>query len=268
MLEVGYFRSGDNELSYSCVIPPGKAKRAGFIFVHAADGNRLGPHRMFVELANKFNSLGYPTLRFDLSGCGDSTGSITRSDITPEVFDVVEATRFFVAKANLNSVILFGISRGSHVCYTAMMQHPLSLSGMILLSIPLSSNRAALKSLGLRLKEYICKLRDPKRLWKLLSGRANVAQIWQTLTTALQLSGRYNRAEKKGSASRCPVLFIYGEHDPIGKESSQYYTSRCQENDLPYDCHFIVDANHSFFHYKWKEEIFSVSKQWLERILN
>lgn len=268
MTEVGYFRSGDSDLSYSCVIPSRKTQKDGIIFVHAAEGNRLGPHRMFVELAYHFNYLGYPTLRFDLSGCGDSTGSVSRNDVIADVFDVVEAIRFFVARANLDSVILFGISRGSRVCYTAMAQHRLPLSGMILLSAPVSSSKAALKSLGLRLSEYICKLRDPKHLWKLLSGRANVPQIWQTLITALQLRGRYTQAEKRIFASKCSVLFIYGGHDPTGEESSQYYTSKCQEYDLPCHCHFIAGANHSFFHYKWKEEIFSVSKQWLGRILD
>lgn len=268
MVEVGYFGSGDNELSYSRTIPSREVKRIGVMFVHAADGNRLGPHRMFVEFANKFNSLGYPTLRFDLSGCGDSTGSVSRADIAADVFDVVEAIRFFVAKADLEGVVLFGISRGSRVCYTAMAQHLLPLSGIILLSTPISSNKAALKSLGLRLREYICKLRDPKRLWKLLSGRANVPQIWQTLVTALQLSRRYTQVKRKAFASRCPILFVYGRYDSIGVESSRYYTGKCQENDLPYDCHFIADANHSFFHYKWKEEILNVSKQWLERTIN
>ncbi|MCX5638225.1 MAG: alpha/beta fold hydrolase [Planctomycetota bacterium] len=268
MNEVGYFRSGNNELSYSCVIPPAKVKKTGIVFVHAADGNRLGPHRMFVELANNFNSLGCPTLRFDLSGCGDSTGSFSGSNIVAEVLDVVEAARFFVNRVNLESVILFGISRGSRVCYTAMTQNSLPLRGMILLSTPAPSNKAALKSFGARLREYTCKLKDPKHLWKLLSGRANISQIWQTLVTALQLSKRYAREDKKRFASRCPMLFIYGGLDPIGEESSQYYTRRCRENDLPYQCHFIAGANHSFFHYKWKEEIFSVSKRWLVTILS
>jgi pimeloyl-ACP methyl ester carboxylesterase len=264
VIEVGYFAARGNELAYSCAIPDSEPERTGIVFVHAADGNRLGPHRMFVELADSFNRLGYPTLRFDLSGCGDSSGSVSREDITPEVVDVVEAVRFFEAKANLESVILFGISRGALVCYSSMVRYSLSLSGMILLSMPVSSGRAALKSFWARLKEYICKAKDPRRLWKLLTGKADYAQIWQTLLTALKLKQRYAPVEKDEFASKCPILFIYGAQDPVGDESREYYTERCRENDLPWDCHFIEGANHSYFHYKWKEQILDLSKRWLQ----
>ena len=268
MTETGFLNSGSNELSYSCEIPSGQTRRIGVIFVHAADGNRLGPHRMFVEYANCYNSLGYPTLRFDLSGCGDSTGKASQNGITTEVFDTTEAVKFFMARANLEKVVLFGISRGARVCYSVMEQHSLPLGGMILLSTPTSSNKAAINSLRVRLKEYFHKLRDPKSLRKLLSGRANVRQIWRTLTTAVQLRNRYAQSERKFFATKCPVLFIYGGQDPMARESSQYYTIKCSENSTPYDCHFVADANHSFFHYKWKEEILDVSKQWLQKTLN
>jgi len=267
VVKVGNFRSGENELYYSCGIPPRRTNDVGIIFVHAADGNRLGPHRMFVEAANRLNVLGYPTLRFDLAGCGDSTGAASDNDITADVSDVISAVRFFVTEANLQGVVLFGISRGARVCYTAMVQHRLPLNGMILLSTPISSGRAALKSFGSRLSEYVCKLKDPEYLRKFLSGRASIAQIRQTLLTALRLRCRYTGTEKKAFTSKCAVLFIYGGYDPIAAESSRYYTGRCRENDVPYDCHVISGANHSFFHYKWKEEIFDVSRQWLERIL-
>jgi len=266
MPDEGYFGSGDNQLAYSCAIPAGEAKKVGILFVHAAGGNRLGPHRMFVELARGFNLLGYPVLRFDLSGCGDSEGDISRGDMGEEIADVAEAVRFFAGRAKLESVILFGISRGSRVCYGAMEQGGLPLAGMILLSIPMSSRAAAIKSFKGYLKEYILKLRDRKRIWKLLSGKADWVEIRRTLAIALQLKDRYGRIEKKRLVSKCPILFVYGGGDPIAAEASRYYSSKCRENELSYDCHVIPDANHSFFHYKWTEEIFGLSKKWLERI--
>ena len=267
MYEIDYFRSADNELSYSCVTSSENTKKHGVMFVHAANGNRLGPHRMFVELARKFNSLGYPTFRFDLSGCGDSTGDASQNDITSEVLDIVEAVHFFMTKADLEGVILFGISRGARLCYTTMAEHKVPLSAMLLLSIPVSSGSAALKSFGFRLKEYTYKIIDTKRLRKLISGRANFAQICKTLKTALQLSYRYTPVKNKTFASKCPILFIYGKKDPLAAQSRRFYSTRCRENGLHYCCKFIEGANHSFFHYKWKENIFHLSQQWLEKIL-
>lgn len=265
--ETGYFKSNGNQLSYACTIPTGARRKTGVIFVHAANGNRLGPHRMFVEFANSFNTIGLPTMRFDLSGCGDSTGSASQADITADVRDTIEAIRFFKSKANLDNVILFGISRGARICYGAMTNQSLPLGGMILLSTPFSSNMAAMNSLRRRLKEYFCKLKDPVHLRKLLSGRANTRQIFKTLSTAAGLRKRYEKTKENTFATKCPVLLFYGELDPVAKESSQYYTNKYKQNDMPYNCHFIENANHSYFHYQWKEQILDITNQWLENTL-
>lgn len=266
MVENGYFKSGSNELFYSCTIPEKKLIKTGVVFVHAALGNRFGPHRMFVELSAKFNAIGLPAFRFDLSGCGDSTGSESGSDITRDVSDTAQACRFFIDRAGLDSVILFGISRGARICYSAAAKYELPLAGLILLSTPASTGRAAINSFANRLKEYLCKLKDPWYLGKLLHGRINIHRICSTLLSGLLLAGRYRPTEKCFPA-KCPVLLIYGGSDPITPELSRYYIGSCKENDLPYKCHVIAGANHSFFHYKWKEEIFDLSKKWLKEIL-
>ncbi len=268
MTETGYFKSNGNQLSYACSIPSGTHRKAGVMFVHAANGNRLGPHRMFVEFANSFNALGLPILRFDLSGCGDSSGSASQTDVSADVFDTIEAIYFFISRAKLEKVFLFGISRGARICYDAMAKQSLPLGGIILLSTPVSSNRAAVNSLRLRLTEYFCKLRDPVHLRKLLTGRANIRQISKTLSTAAGLRNRYRQTETNTFATKCPVLLFYGGLDPNAKESSRYYIDKYKRNNLPYNCHFIENANHSFFHYKWKEQIFDLTNQWLETTLN
>jgi pimeloyl-ACP methyl ester carboxylesterase len=267
MTETGFFKSGDNKLSYVCVIPQPQNRNVGIVFVHAAGGNRLGPHRMFVELARKLTSQRYPTLRFDLSGCGDSTGTASQNDIRPDVADVLAAIDFFITKVHLETVTLLGISKGALVCFSAMAMHNLPLCSAILLSTPISTDRAAIRSFSARLREYIYKLTDTKSLWKLLSGKADVSQITKTLIAALGLGRRYEQIGTGQFASKCPVLFIYGENDPIAAQSCRYYTNKCRENGLPYECQIIKGANHSFFHYKWKEQIFDISEKWLEGIL-
>ena len=88
----------------------------------------------------------------------------------------------------------------------------------------------------------------------------------QTLATAARLTTRYLPVNDTPFASACPVLFIYGQLDPNADQSSRYYPAKCRQNNLPYDCHFIPHANHSFFHYKWKEQILDISAKWLEKI--
>jgi dienelactone hydrolase len=84
--------------------------------------------------------------------------------------------------------------------------------------------------------------------------------------TALRLGGRYKRIEGRAFATIAPILFIYAAHDPIADESSLYYESACKRSQVNFDCRFIDGANHSFFHYKWKEQIFDLSGQWLKSI--
>jgi len=267
MPETGYFKSGDNELYYSCTIPRSGRHNVGVIFVHAAGGNRLGPHRMFVELAEELNVTGFPTLRFDLAGCGDSTGSAAEEDdINIHTLDVVRSVELFTARAGLDTVFLFGISKGAYLCLTAATNHRLPLAGLVLLSLPLSSITTAMKSVKHRLVEYLCKLTDTASLRKLVTGRADLPQISKTLLPPLKLRRRYKPPPRQSCASKCPVLLIYGQRDPIAPQSSKYYISQCRQNNLPYDCYFIPDANHSFFHYKWKQQIFEITQSWMKKI--
>ena len=266
MSETGCFTSDSNQLAYSCTIPTGTCKNCGILFVHAAGGNRLGPHRMFVELANRFNTLGYTTFRFDMRGCGYSTGEAAQGDFEAEIKDLTSAIDLFIDRFKLESVILFGISRGARICYSSMARKKLPLKGMILLSMPVSSVSSAVKSLGSSLKEYFRKFTSKKHLHKLLTGKANLRQIGITLLTAVGIGRRYKQIEPDNFASNCPALLIYGGHDPIAEESHRYYTAKYRQNAISYDCHFIPQANHSFFHYKWKDEIFEVSHKWLEKI--
>ncbi|MHC4214599.1 MAG: alpha/beta fold hydrolase [Planctomycetota bacterium] len=268
MIETGRFISGENELSYSLSRLEDSDKKFGVLFVHAAGGNRFGPHRMFVELGEKFSRLGYSTFRFDFTGCGDSSGVEPKDDIDAEVFDLMNAVRFFVDAGELEKVILLGISRGARVCFNAMSSESLALGGMILLSTPVSTRRSAAKSVGFRLSEYARKLRDRRYFLKLIRGRVNIGGIFHTLTNAFALRNRYSDVNNGKFRSCCRILLIYGDCDPISQESSRYYISRFEENDVPFESHFISHANHSFFHYKWKEQIAEICLEWFEKIVS
>jgi pimeloyl-ACP methyl ester carboxylesterase len=217
---------------------------------------------MFVELARGFNSLGFPTFRFDLTGCGDSTGWATE-DRHSEIRDIFAASEFFIEKAQLEKVILLGISRGAWLCFSTLARRQLPAAGAILLSTPVSNGKAAVKAFSARAKEYLCMLRDPRHLHRLLSGRVDWRQVGQTLICALKSKHRYDSPDDIVVKSRCPVLLIYGQNDPILQESKPYYAARFGANLMPCHCHIIPDANHSFFHYKWKERIFDITCDWL-----
>ena len=58
-------------LSALLEMPDGEL-RGGVVIVHGWGGCRVGPHRILVEMARSLNARGLATLRFDLSGRGQS----------------------------------------------------------------------------------------------------------------------------------------------------------------------------------------------------
>lgn len=262
MSRIEFFSSGSNRLSCVCTLPDDQVIKAGLIFVHAADGNRLGPHKMFVELAERLKCCGIASLRFDMRGCGDSEGEPAGNDIVPDIEDLQSALRFFASKYKLPEIFLFGISRGARVSISALADYSLPVDGAVLLSTPFSGSKAAAKKFTHRLKEYLYKFRNPESLRKLLTGKANLKQIAKTLAFALSSQKRYRR-NNDGFVTRCPLFFIYGSKDPIATDSAIHYSRICEKFKIPFKIVEIKNANHSFFHYHWKEQIMEMSEKWL-----
>ena len=262
MVESGNFASNDNKLSYVYTGSERNTSGTGVIFVHAADGNRLGPHRMFVEFAQRLSHAGIASMRFDMRGCGDSTGIISRDSIEPDIEDLVYGVRCFVARYDIKKLFLFGISRGARVSFACLSQYDLPIDGAILLSAPSPNITAGVKSASYRLKEYFEKCKSPESLKKLIKGKIHFKQIVQTLTFAFNTGRRYRYKEHQNFATKCPLLFIYGQKDPITTDARVFYSDRCQKFEIPHSIIEIENANHSFFHYKWKELIFEHAEKW------
>jgi len=262
MSQLGFFDSGPNRLSFVCTLPDGRAIKAGLIFVHAADGNRLGPHRMFVELADRLKCCGIASLRFDMRGSGDSSGEPAGNNINHDIEDLLSAIDFFASKNQLPKVFLLGISRGARVILSALAEHSLPVDGAVLLSTPFPGSKAAAKKFSSRLKEYLYKFRNPKSLKKLLSGKANLKQIAKTLAFALSSQKRYRR-NNDGFITKSSLFFIYGSKDPIAADSALLYSRICEKYKIPYRIAEIKNANHSFFYYRWKEQIMEMTEKWL-----
>lgn len=69
-------------------------KRIPIILAHGYfSSNKIGPHRLYFQIADMLNRLGYTVLRIDLSGMGESDGIIEKVEFDNHVNDLLMAAK-------------------------------------------------------------------------------------------------------------------------------------------------------------------------------
>jgi pimeloyl-ACP methyl ester carboxylesterase len=122
------------------------------VLVNAGIVHRVGPARLYVDIARSLAALGYPVLRFDLSGLGDSETVGGTSLIETAVSDVRTALDFLESTRKTRSFILCGLCAGAgYSCLTAFVDP--RVAGVMLIEPGVSrTRRSKLIHLGRRLR--------------------------------------------------------------------------------------------------------------------
>ncbi len=101
------------------ILSPARGDGAGgekpaVVILNAGIIHRVGPNRMHVELARALASLGYATLRFDLSGIGDSDKrNDGLSPLEASLADIREAVDWLQAARGHERLVLVGLCSGA-----------------------------------------------------------------------------------------------------------------------------------------------------------
>ena len=122
-----HFGPGGQLLGTICRPTRGRPGPAGLglILLNAGIVHRIGPHRFNVKLARRAASMGIPSLRFDLSGRGDSgPGKPGRNYKELAVEDVREAVAVLSRDEGPERFMLFGICSGAIDGYLAALSEP------------------------------------------------------------------------------------------------------------------------------------------------
>jgi pimeloyl-ACP methyl ester carboxylesterase len=118
--------------------PDGIANDLGVIILNTGIIHRVGHHRMYVTFARCLAGAGYPVLRFDFSGIGDSD---SRADGLPPLDSILaeirEALDWFAVPTRVNRVVLLGLCSGADYAVTYAAADP-RVVGLVLMdpSIP------------------------------------------------------------------------------------------------------------------------------------
>jgi hypothetical protein len=96
----------------------GNRRTPAMVFLNAGLIHRVGPNRLYVRLAREAARRGLASLRFDLSGIGDS---LPRTDGLPvraaALRDVQDAFDFLSTSMAISSFILVGLCSGADLAY-------------------------------------------------------------------------------------------------------------------------------------------------------
>ena len=240
MMRFEFVPSGDCALATSVDLPDADADgvpnsaRPVVIVVHGLTGQRLGRSYHLVELARLLNERGIACVRFDQSGCGESTGRFVDHTIGRMVSDTHAIRRWAVDQpwCDADRVGCVGLSVGALPVIDADAHLPanaIALFGPVF-DMPRVFSQTA--KTGLRaLLQYQGWV--PYR--GLPVGKAFVDAL-DEVDTAARLAD-----------SNAPILLFHSKTDDVVRfEESTAYVDRCRQLDRPCDLVAVDNADHDF----------------------
>ena len=192
-------RGGDRALLFGClgdelvgILHPSDDPHAqtAIIVIVGGPQYRVGSHRQFVLIARTLAEAGYPVLRFDVRGMGDSTGSVHGFDsIDTDIAAAIDCVHEQLP--SVKRVVLWGLCDGASAallyCHST---HDARVAGLCLLN-PWVRSEASLARTHVK-HYYAQRLLQPSFWRKMIAGKVGpnaLTDSWRSLRTALRPVG-------------------------------------------------------------------------------
>lgn len=164
-------------LSRPACAPSGEAPPP-IILLSAGTVHRIGPHRWYVQLARRFAALGFPVLRVDLSGIGDSAApaGCTENLCYPRdmLEDVDEAMRLLTSRTGAGRFVLAGLCSGGDITFQKALADPRVASAVIINPRTFCVNDLEDVETYKRARYWLDALLDRRKLSRLIRGHVDV----------------------------------------------------------------------------------------------
>ena len=188
--EVVRFRCGPEQLWGICARSPSGVAQQPIAVVIAVGGPqyRVGSHRQFTLLARRLAAAGFPNLRFDCRGMGDSEGDFPGFEhIGPDLHAAIDAARYACPEAQ--QVVVWGLCDAASAAMIHAVTHA-DVAGIVAAN-PWARSEASLAAA--RVKHYYLARLMERSFWaKLLRGgldwRASIGALWANVRGARSLS--------------------------------------------------------------------------------
>jgi uncharacterized protein len=112
-IEPSYFRLHKKPLFGIYHIPQsGPTRDCGVVLCYPLGHEYIYSHRAYRQLAYRLSHLGFPVLRFDFYGCGDSDGDCAQGEMRQWLMDIAAAIDAIRRKSDVEQVCVVGLRLG------------------------------------------------------------------------------------------------------------------------------------------------------------
>ncbi len=269
--------------------PPGEV---GAILTSVGAMHRIGPGRFYVSLARALAQSGVPTLRFDLSGLGDSGANPAAAENTlylPSAADDVKAAMDHLeAQHGIRRFLLVGLCSGAYAAYTAARRDPRT-AGLVVVNMPsfewrLGDPIGAASARTVKSTSFYGRaVRDPETWKRILRGEVRVRAIASVLaertrglvlsrTTGLLSLVREDwgwsepaRAMRALCARGAKVLLVYAHEDP-GLDQAELHLGKLLAKDSRLRLEIVHGADHTFASQRAQAKLTELLMEYVRRL--
>lgn len=123
-MEPFFFRSPSGQL-FGCYDRPayGRSRDCGVVLCQSMGEEYIRFHRAFRRLSDLLVEAGFPVLRFDYYGCGDSSGASEQARISHWCADVAAAISEMQRQPRVTRICLIGLRLGASLAMIAGAEH-------------------------------------------------------------------------------------------------------------------------------------------------
>jgi pimeloyl-ACP methyl ester carboxylesterase len=266
--------------------------RPAILMLNVGTNHRVGPNRMYVKMARSWAQRGYPSLRFDLAGIGDSRAadgySATRLYSKGSVDDVRRAMDALSARKGYDQFVLIGLCSGAFVAFQTALADERVVGQVLMNPRHLTSEEG--EKLEKEMKRayksslyYRQALKNPESWRRLLRGELDVrgvasrlgalasARARRALTTALGLNPHEDDVLSyvRQLCQRGTDTFILVSPEDDGLDYLEYHLgsrgSKLQ-GQPNFELQFVDNSDHTFTQIRTQEALTETVYEHLERL--
>jgi alpha-beta hydrolase superfamily lysophospholipase len=260
-------------------------QRPAIVLFNAGAVHHVGPNRIYVTIARNLAAMGFPCLRFDLEGIGDSVRRFPGRENHPypdtALADAGAALAYLRETCGYRSFVAMGLCSGAHTAFHAGLTLENDALREVVLINPLTFYWAEGMSLETTRNfedavAYKRSMRDPRRWLKLLRGNVNVRRLLVVMAAQAKTKVKsqldalaetflpdrgppLSRDLKKLVSMQRPVSFFIAEGDP-GRDILMAGAGRTATKSLKsgaLSLEMIPGADHTFSQFKPRKHLMS-----------